>query len=163
MQTMLAISVALTFKVPENPYPRMSLSGDGVVIPAQLTSPAGIFESLVYINHFLSRKYFPENSELGDFENELVFFPVRRMNRVPKILEKLGLRAPTYHHAAAFGLRIEDAPVSGMIIFPHTPVFIKGVGNCQISFQSRLNFERRYVCISNLSAYKRPVWAVGIR
>ncbi len=159
--TSLAISAALTFKVPEVPYPRMRLSGDGTVIPLRLTSPPKTPEG--YINPFLSDKYFPKDTKLGSWKDELVFFPVRRMSRVPKILQKLGLRAPTYHHAAAFGLQIEHVPVSGMVIFPHPHVFIEGIGNCQISFQSRvLKPEVRYACISNLSVYKEPIWAAGI-
>ncbi|MDO8483010.1 MAG: hypothetical protein Q7S86_04295 [bacterium] len=161
--TSLQISAAFTFKVPEVPYPRMRLSGDGAVVSEQFTAPVGAFEPFVYINPFLSRKHFPENPKLGKWKDELVFFPARRMSRIPKILNKLGLRAPTYHHAAAFGLQIEHAPVSGMVIFPHPHVFIEGIGNCQISFQSRvLKPEVRYACIANVSVYKEPIWAVGI-
>ena len=157
------ISAALTFKVPEVSYPRMRLPVDGMVVPGQLTSPVGTLEPFVYINHFLSCKYFPGNPKLGKWKDELVFFPVRRMSRVPKILPKLGLRAPTYHHAAAFGLQIEHAPVSGMVIFPHPHVFIEGIGNCQISFQSRaFKPEILYACVSNISVYKEPIWAAGI-
>lgn len=161
MQTTLAIPAALTFKVPDVSYPRMRLSGDGSVIPEHLTSPPAIPEG--YINPFLSKKYFPENPELCDWEDELVFFPARRMSRIPNILKKLNLRAPTYHHAAAFGLQIEDAPVSGTVIFPHPFVQIEGIGNCRVSFESRVSKPGvRYACIANVSVYKQPVWAVGI-
>lgn len=157
MQTTLAIPAALTFKVPEVSYPRMRLSGDGTVIPTKLTTLVGAFQSFVYVSRYLSAEHFSESSNLFRWNDELVFFPVRRTSRIPKILRKLGLRAPTYHHAAAFGLRIKESPVAGTVIFPHEPVTIGGIGNCHVGFLTS-----GYACTATLSVYKQPIWAVGL-
>lgn len=157
MQTTLAIPAALTFKVPDVSYPRMRLSGDGSVIPSRLMALVGAFQPFVYVSQYLSAEHFLENPKLLRWDDELVFFPVRRTSRIPKILRKLGLRAPTYHHAAAFGLRIKESPVAGTVIFPHAPVAIGGVGNCHVGFLTS-----GYACAAALSVYKQPVWAVGL-
>ncbi|GEM_PF-7123690 len=156
MQTTLAIPTPLTFKVPEVSYPRMRLSGSGMCTPSRLAA----LKHFVYVSPFLSEKYFPENATLCVWEDELVFFPVRRLSRVRKILDKLGLRMPTYHHAATFGLRVKDSPVAGSILFPHQPVVVPEMGECQTAFV--LDGKCRYVCACSLSVFKQPIWAVGL-
>ncbi len=156
--TLLQLSATPAFKVSEISYPRMRLSGSGGIIPAALAS----LKHFAYVSQFLSAAHFPENPEIDPWDDELVFFPVRRLSRIPNILRKFGLHPPTYHHAAAFGLAIKDSPVVGPVIFPHEPVVIpalEALGKHRVSYVVERS---SLACVCYMHVLTRPAWVVGL-
>lgn len=155
-----AVSFALNFPVVSSEsYPRMRLSGDGSLVPSALLSS----KRFLYVSSFLNSHCFPDNPKLCAWDDELVFFPIRRVSRVTKVLEKLALRAPTYHHAVAFGLRIEKSPVGGPVFFPHKGVLIPEHGGPCFTAFTLIDGSRYAVVPLPVIALSAPVWAVGVR
>ena len=138
-------------------YPAMRVVGDGFLTPSNLVGSFATYDA-----DLTEGEPFGVNQHLPAWDDELVFFKIRRTSRIPKVLAKLGLRAPTYHHAVALALCAPDAPLEGEIIVAHPPI---GTRNRPVS---RLAIrigpgEAHLFAIAAGQVFRSAIWAVGIR
>lgn len=163
---LLDTTLETAFRAPQlSDYPRMSLTGVGNLLPSQLRAEKrGTMRVFDFVSPYLTDELFPGDNLLFQWRAELVFFPIRRVSRIPKVLAKLGLRAPTRHHALAFGLEIRKAPVMGHVLFPHEPVSASPVGEFQIVYEVRENlpYVRHMAYARPLSRFDGHYWVVGV-
>lgn len=136
-------------------YPSMRLSGDGYLTPSSLSEEHADWVSIA--NQSINDLNFGQDTEMNSWTDELVFFPVRRMTRLTKILNKSGLRQPTCHHAIALALAVLRIPVVGAVVVAHNPVDSHRLCISAHRYDSYISL------VSATAVFKAPVWAVGLR
>jgi len=138
--------------------PSMRLSGDGMLSPLilQRNHLVQCAEELFDDNPFCRNQF------LRSWSDRLVFFNIRRVTRMRKVIEKLGLREPTYHHAVALALRARSMPVTGTVVIGHPPL---GTANLALSRLSvfREGNDVKLIKVGAAHVFTKPVWAVGVK
>ena len=138
-------------------YPSMRVAGDGFLTPQSLRG-----SSVTADADLAEGEPFGVNQHLPRWDDELVFFQIRRTSRLPKVLARLSLRAPTYHHAIALAQCALDAPIEGEIIVAHSPIGTrnKTVSRLAVRIESG---EAHLFSVPLGTVFPSPVWAVGVR
>lgn len=140
-------------------YPTMRLSGDGWLTPSSLKGSRAVSCD---IRLYEDGRY-QTNQFVVAFDDVAVFFPIRRTSRMHKVLEKLDLALPTYHHAIALAMKVSSTPVTGTIVVGHSAIGAGPTDRALMRLCLTVGKEHSLLSIRAAHVFPKAVWGMGLR